>query len=144
MSDPVIAQKKPYLVELKAGRHYLWCRCGRSAKQPYCDGSHAGTAFTPLRFDAKQGGEAVLCGCKQTRTPPFCDGTHNKLSERYQEATADELSAAASLPLARRDRDSWGKATLTVSLYTRKLSQFKGAARRRKLIIRWRKGQFRD
>jgi CDGSH-type Zn-finger protein/quercetin dioxygenase-like cupin family protein len=113
MSDPVIAQKKPYLVELKAGRHYLWCRCGRSAKQPYCDGSHAGTAFTPLRFDAKQGGEAVLCGCKQTRTPPFCDGTHNKLSERYQEATADELSAAASLPLARRDRDSWGKATLT-------------------------------
>ena len=80
MSDPVIAQKKPFLVELKVGRNYLWCTCGRSAKQPYCDGSHAGTSFMPLRFAAKEDGEAVLCGCKHTRTPPFCDGTHNKLS----------------------------------------------------------------
>ena len=102
MPDPFVVQKKPYLVELEAGRNYLWCRCGRSATQPYCDGSHAGTAFMPLRFTATQDGEAVLCGCKHTRTPPFCDGTHNKLSERYQEATDDELSAAASLPLARR------------------------------------------
>lgn len=112
MSDPVVAQKKPYLVELKAGRNYLWCRCGRSATQPYCDGSHAGTPFMPLRFDATQNGEAVLCGCKHTRAPPFCDGSHNKLSERYQEATEDELSAAATLPLARRDHGRWGKASL--------------------------------
>jgi CDGSH-type Zn-finger protein/mannose-6-phosphate isomerase-like protein (cupin superfamily) len=112
MPEPVVARNKPYLVDLKAGRKYLWCRCGRSAKQPYCDGSHTGTPFVPLPFAATQDGEAVLCGCKHTRTPPFCDGTHNKLSERYQEATADELRAAASLPLARRDHGRWGKAVL--------------------------------
>jgi CDGSH-type Zn-finger protein len=112
MPEPVVAQKKPYLVELKAGRDYLWCSCGRSAKQPYCDGSHAGTPFMPLRLAASKDEEVVLCGCKHTCTPPFCDGTHNKLSERYQEATEDELSAAASLPLARRDHGGWGKAIL--------------------------------
>jgi CDGSH-type Zn-finger protein/mannose-6-phosphate isomerase-like protein (cupin superfamily) len=108
----IVAQRKPYLVELHAGRDYFWCSCGQSAGQPYCDGSHTGTTFTPLRFTATQDGEAVLCGCKRTRTPPYCDGTHNKLSERYQEATEDELSNAASLPLARRDHSEWGKAVL--------------------------------
>jgi CDGSH-type Zn-finger protein/mannose-6-phosphate isomerase-like protein (cupin superfamily) len=113
MADPVIAQKKPYLVELKSQESYLWCRCGRSAKQPYCDGSHAGTPFTPLRFIATQDGEAVLCGCKHTGTPPFCDGSHNKLSDRYGEATQDELTASALLPIAQRQHGHWGKAILT-------------------------------
>jgi CDGSH-type Zn-finger protein/quercetin dioxygenase-like cupin family protein len=113
MPDPVIAQKKPYLVELKAGRNYLWCTCGRSAKQPYCDGSHAGSSFEPLCFTVQKDSEAVLCGCKHTRTPPFCDGTHNKLSERYQEAGQDELNASASVPVTPRDRGHWGKAVLS-------------------------------
>ncbi len=113
MPDPVIAQKKPYLVELKAGRNYLWCACGRSAKQPYCDGSHAGTSFMPLRLTAQQDGEAVFCGCKQTRTPPFCDGTHNKLSHTYEEAGDIELKASASMPVTPRDRGHWGKALLS-------------------------------
>jgi CDGSH-type Zn-finger protein/quercetin dioxygenase-like cupin family protein len=113
MPDPIVAQKKPYLVELKAGRNYLWCTCGRSSKQPYCDGSHVGSSFMPLRFSVPTDGEAVLCGCKHTRAPPFCDGTHNKLSERYQEAGEDELTATASVPVAQRDRGRWGKAVLS-------------------------------
>jgi mannose-6-phosphate isomerase-like protein (cupin superfamily)/CDGSH-type Zn-finger protein len=80
MSTPVVARPKPCLVNLKAGRTYYWCACGRSAKQPFCDGSHNGTDFQPLQFTAAAGNEeALLCGCKQTGTPPYCDGAHTNL-----------------------------------------------------------------
>lgn len=79
MSEPVIAQKGPYRVELEAGKTYFWCRCGRSRSQPFCDGSHKGTDFTPLRFTAETSKPAFLCGCKHTGNPPFCDGTHKSL-----------------------------------------------------------------
>lgn len=79
MSEPVIAQKGPYRVELEAGKTYFWCRCGRSKSQPFCDGSHKGTDFTPVKFTAEKSGTAWLCGCKHTGNPPFCDGTHKSL-----------------------------------------------------------------
>ncbi len=80
MNTPVVARPKPCLVNLKEGRTYFWCSCGRSAKQPFCDGSHQGTAFQPLKFTAGPGNEeALLCGCKHTGTPPFCDGAHTNL-----------------------------------------------------------------
>lgn len=78
MSDePVCSQKSPYQVELVEGKAYFWCTCGRSAKQPLCDGSHKDTTFQPLRFVAESSGTFNLCGCKTTDDPPFCDGTHN-------------------------------------------------------------------
>lgn len=79
MATPEIAQKEPYAVELTEGKSYAWCACGRSQKQPYCDGSHNGTEFTPLVQKAEKSGTVYLCGCKNTRTAPFCDGTHNGL-----------------------------------------------------------------
>src|ERR1700722_1368869 len=80
MTTPVVAPPKPCLVNLKGGRTYFWCSCSRSAKQPFCDGSHQGTQFEPLKFTAAAGGEeALLCGCKHTRNPPFCDGAHTNL-----------------------------------------------------------------
>ena len=80
MSTPVVARPKPCLVSLKTGRTYFWCACGRSAKQPFCDGSHKGTDFQPLQFTASAGDdEALLCGCKHTGTPPYCDGAHTNL-----------------------------------------------------------------
>lgn len=78
--EPTIAQLKPCLITLKAGRTYHWCSCGRSKRQPFCDGSHQGTGFEPLKHVATVEGEEVLfCGCKHTRTPPFCDGMHTNL-----------------------------------------------------------------
>ncbi len=80
MDNPVIADRKPTKVELKAGESYLWCACGRSASQPFCDGSHRDTSFTPLKFQAEESGDAHLCMCKRTGNPPYCDGTHARLS----------------------------------------------------------------
>jgi mannose-6-phosphate isomerase-like protein (cupin superfamily)/CDGSH-type Zn-finger protein len=80
MSSPVVARPKPCLVTVQAGRTYFWCSCGRSAKQPFCDGSHEGTEFTPVKFVAgSQDEELLLCGCKHTRDKPFCDGAHSNL-----------------------------------------------------------------
>ena len=80
MSDPVIAQRKPCLVEVKAGKTYHWCSCGRSKKQPFCDGSHQGTDFEPVAWQAEESGDKLFCACKHTRSQPFCDGAHYGLS----------------------------------------------------------------
>ena len=78
MTDPICVQKAPYAVELEAGDHY-WCACGRSKSQPFCDGSHAGTDISPVKFTLAQKETKYLCGCKATKQAPFCDGSHSKL-----------------------------------------------------------------
>jgi len=78
MAQPVIAQKSPYAAELAPGE-YWWCACGQSKKQPFCDGSHKGTGFSPAKLTVTVGEKVWLCGCKQTRNPPFCDGSHKAL-----------------------------------------------------------------
>lgn len=79
MAEPTIAQKGPYEVEVEAGKSYNWCACGQSANQPFCDGSHKGSEFTPVRFEATESKTVYLCGCKHTADRPFCDGTHESL-----------------------------------------------------------------
>jgi len=80
MSDkPVIAQKAPYAVAVTAGRKYLWCACGRSKNEPFCDGSHKDTGFKPKLYEAKKDETVYFCGCKHTKSPPLCDGTHMDL-----------------------------------------------------------------
>lgn len=79
MEEPVIAQKSPIAVDVKEGETYYWCTCGRSAKQPFCDGSHKATSFTPLAFTADKDETVYFCACKHTKNPPFCDGTHHSL-----------------------------------------------------------------
>ena len=77
--DPVIAQKSPYAVEVEAGRTYFWCVCGRSSRQPFCDGSHKDTGLEPMKWQAEASGRKFFCGCKQSANAPFCDGAHNSL-----------------------------------------------------------------
>lgn len=79
MPEPIIAQKSPIPVDLESGKTCYWCACGKSAKQPLCDGSHKGTDFVPLAFTAEESKKAWLCACKHTKNPPFCDGTHKQL-----------------------------------------------------------------
>jgi CDGSH-type Zn-finger protein len=78
MKDPVIAAKKPDVIELEPGT-YHWCACGLSKNQPYCDGSHKGTGFTPVEFVVEKKKTVALCMCKHTKDAPFCDGTHSQL-----------------------------------------------------------------
>lgn len=67
---------EPTKVNLKEGERYLFCQCGLSQNQPFCDGSHHGTKFKPLLFTAQRNGPARLCNCKRTGVAPFCDDSH--------------------------------------------------------------------
>ena len=79
MPEPKIAQKSPYAVAVEAGKSYYWCACGRSASQPFCDSSHAGSGIKPLKYEATESKTVQFCGCKHSANRPFCDGSHAKL-----------------------------------------------------------------
>ena len=80
MDKVVSPQKMPYKTELKAGENYLFCTCGKSKDQPFCDRqAHKGTGHVPKKFSVEKDGTYYLCGCKHTNNGPFCDGTHKKL-----------------------------------------------------------------
>lgn len=79
MPDPAIASKAPLPVDVEAGKNYFWCACGKSKTQPFCDGSHAGTAFAPMKWTASETKRVFFCCCKRTAGQPLCDGSHNKL-----------------------------------------------------------------
>ena len=81
MSNPIIADNKPVKVTLSKGQEYHFCTCGRSGNQPFCDGSHKGTSFTPKAFTVDKDEEAYLCACKHTDKSPFCDGTHKQFTD---------------------------------------------------------------
>ena len=115
MTVPTIAQPKPCLVTLKAGRTYHWCSCGRSKKQPFCDGSHAGTGFAPIAYKAATEGEDVLfCGCKHTSTPPFCDGAHTNLPGG---SPLDDAFSPANLAVPLIQEKSGGRTQLNGHCY---------------------------
>ena len=79
MPEPVIAQNGPYSVDVTEGKKYYWCACGRSETQPFCDGSHKETEFTPVEYVAERTRTIMFCGCKRSNRKPVCDGSHNQL-----------------------------------------------------------------
>jgi CDGSH-type Zn-finger protein len=79
MEKPIVASKTPFAVDVVAGKNYFWCACGQSKQQPFCDGSHKGTTFSPIKYTADADKKVKFCGCKNTANQPLCDGSHNQL-----------------------------------------------------------------
>ena len=79
MTAPVRASDTPFVVEVQQGKDYWWCSCGKSSKQPFCDGSHKGSSFSPMKYTAEKTGDAWFCACKGTKKSPLCDGSHKAL-----------------------------------------------------------------
>ncbi len=101
MAAPVISNIRPKKVDLKKGETYYFCACGRSQNQPFCDGSHKGTEFTPKAFVAEQNGDSYLCQCKHTGNAPYCDGTHKQFDESHigKEGPGQKIDAI-NIPVA--------------------------------------------
>jgi CDGSH-type Zn-finger protein len=78
MPDPQIPQRGPFVLDCQPGAH-AWCACGRSKKQPFCDGSHAGTCIAPRIEVLESARKVAWCGCKHSKQKPFCDGSHKTL-----------------------------------------------------------------
>jgi CDGSH-type Zn-finger protein/quercetin dioxygenase-like cupin family protein len=125
-NPPIVAHRKGFYYEIKAGKRYLWCSCGRSKAQPFCDGSHAGTAFLPVAFKAERDEDVIFCGCKHTATAPFCDGAHSNLPGGY--LTDDPESpenqkvvtvAASAAPIVRLDGQCYVFSTSRATLIPR-------------------------
>ena len=123
---PVIANRKGYYWEVKAGKRYLWCSCGRSQSQPFCDGSHVGTEFLPVAFKAERDEDVIFCGCKQTATAPFCDGAHSNLPGGYLTDDPDSvenrnasLVSAGAGPIVKLDGQCYVFSTARAALVAR-------------------------
>jgi CDGSH-type Zn-finger protein len=76
--EPISPQKSPYVIDEIASKK-AWCACGRSEKQPFCDGSHSNTDLCPVVITLEEGKRVAWCGCKKTGNPPYCDGSHKNL-----------------------------------------------------------------
>lgn len=118
MTLPKVAQYKPYYINVEKGESYLWCSCGLSKTQPFCDTSHVGTDFKPVRYVAEQSRKVLFCGCKHTNNGPFCDGSHNNLTDEYaeDERPLEELLAAVEEVLPNEN----GRAGLDGNCYVQK------------------------
>ncbi|MEH6649867.1 MAG: glutamate synthase-related protein [Motiliproteus sp.] len=106
MKNPMIADNKPVKVELSKGLEYHFCTCGRSKSQPFCDGSHVGSGFTPKVIVSEENGEAWLCACKHTGNSPYCDGTHKRFTAAQVGLEGPGVEAGGSqIPTAKSTRE---------------------------------------
>lgn len=79
LDAPRVAASAPIGVDVEAGKTYFWCACGQSKSQPFCDGSHKGSIFSPMKWAAPETKKVFFCACKQTKGAPLCDGSHKAL-----------------------------------------------------------------
>ena len=77
--QPTVAKAGPYSMEMEPGTYY-WCACGLSKAQPFCDGSHKGTEFSPHKVELTEKKKVGWCGCKFSKKGHICDGSHKGLT----------------------------------------------------------------
>jgi mannose-6-phosphate isomerase-like protein (cupin superfamily)/CDGSH-type Zn-finger protein len=128
---PLVAHRKGFYFEVKAGKRYLWCSCGRSKTQPFCDSSHVGSGFLPIAFKAERDEDVIFCGCKHTGTGPFCDGAHSNLPGGYLTDDPDSAEnrtvatvAAGASPIVQLDGQCYVFSTARASLTTHGLMRY--------------------
>tara|TARA_B100000959_G_C14983189_1_gene624407 strand:+ start:199 stop:1740 length:1542 start_codon:yes stop_codon:yes gene_type:complete len=105
MEKSIIAGNKPKVAQLEKGKEYYFCACGRSGNKLFCDGSHAGTSFTPKSFIAEKDGDAYICSCKQTSNPPYCDGTHQQIKDEEVGKAFEGEKNKGSIPEAKPTKE---------------------------------------
>ncbi len=66
---------KPLPMDMEPGV-YFWCSCGLTSFPPFCDGSHKGSGFQPVRLELTEPRRVWWCQCRRTQSPPLCDGSH--------------------------------------------------------------------
>ena len=79
MTKGHVAGTAPIKIDVEAGKTYYWCSCGKSANQPFCDGTHKGSEFAPKAWKAEEDASKYFCACKQSDKSPFCDGSHARI-----------------------------------------------------------------
>ncbi len=87
MSQPALGGRIPIVLNLEPGT-YFWCACGLSKTQPFCDGSHEGTAFQPIELIIPVAKRCALCTCKLSKNSPMCDGSHKTLPPPPEQAAS--------------------------------------------------------
>ena len=75
---PVVVQKRSLKMVMEPGT-YFWCACGRSANQPFCDGSHRGTSFKPQKVVVEEKQLIKWCMCRHSAEGALCDNKHREL-----------------------------------------------------------------
>jgi len=66
------------MTTLESGTYY-WCTCGKSVKEPFCDGAHKESGKEPLAFEVTEARKVALCACQRTKKAPYCDGAHARV-----------------------------------------------------------------
>ena len=102
MTEPFMAQKSLYPVVVEAGQRYGWCACGRSKTQPFRDGSHQGSDFKPVEYQARESGTVYLRGCKRTGNRPRCAMARTRRVDPARRGHAAPLSSGPPTPSSRK------------------------------------------
>lgn len=86
-------QAAPYREMLVGGKKYWWCTCGKSANQPFCDGSHKrlNTSMVPVLVTVEDDQMFPFCGCRLSAKGARCDGTHKRLKQQLAETEASNV-----------------------------------------------------
>ena len=58
-------------VDVEQGKSYYWCSCGKSSKQPFCDGSHKGSEFNPVAYKAEETKKCFFAHVNRLTINPF-------------------------------------------------------------------------